>query len=100
RWGGLPWQEPWIVMLGPQGEFLEWDISPEMPELRTREGLYQIAEEVDGDERARWMAQAREQLDRLLVEREAEWEHTVSRLRDAELDRVGAFLLSRIEGEG
>jgi len=45
------------------------------------------------------MAQAREQLDRLLVEREAEWEHTVSRLRDAELDRLGSFFSSRIEEE-
>jgi len=99
RWGGLPWQEPWTVMLGPQGEFLEWDISPELPDVRTREGLYQIAEELTGEERARWMAQARDQLDRLLHEREAEWEHTVSRLRDAELDRLGSFFSSRIEEE-
>ncbi len=99
RWGGLPWQEPWVVMLGPSGEFLEWDISPELPDVRTREGLYQIAEELTPEERGTWMAQARGRLDLLLGEREAEWERTVARLRDAELERLGSFFSSRIEEE-
>src|SRR5207249_9203765 len=45
------------------------------------------------------MTQAREQLDRLMREREAEWERSVSRLRDAELERLGSFFSSRIEEE-
>ncbi len=99
RWGGLPWQEPWTVMLGPNGEFLEWDIDSELPEVRTRDGLYQIPEDLTPADRSRWMAQAREQLERLTREREAEWERSVSRLRDAELERLGSFFSSRIEEE-
>jgi hypothetical protein len=99
RWGGLPWQEPWIVMLGPDGEFLEWDVDAELPDVRPREGLYQIATELTGEERGRWMTQAREHLDRLMREREEEWERSVSRLRDAELERLGSFFSSRIEEE-
>ena len=99
RWGGLPWQEPWTVMLGPGGEFIEWDITPGMPEIRSREGLYQIADELASAERAHWMEQAREQLDRLTREREAEWEGSVARLRDTELDRLGSFFSSRIDEE-
>jgi hypothetical protein len=99
RWGGLPWQEPWTVMLGPAGEFLEWDITPGMPDVRTREGLYQIADELTGVERAQWMDQSRLHIERLTREREAEWERTVARLRDAELERLGSFFSSRIEEE-
>ena len=71
RWGGLPWQEPWTVMLGPGGEFLEWDITPGMPEVRTRERLYQITDELTGEEREHWVTQARTHLERLTREREA-----------------------------
>ena len=99
RWGGLPWQEPWTVMLDHAGEFLEWDITPGMPDIRSREGLYQIGDDLTSDERARWMDQARSHLERLTQEREAEWESSVARLRDAELDRLGAFFSSRIEEE-
>ena len=99
RWGGLPWQEPWTVMLGPAGEFLEWDLTPGMPEIRSREGLYQIADELTAEQRAHCMEQAREHLDRLTREREAEWERSVARLRDTELDRLGSFFSSRIEEE-
>jgi hypothetical protein len=67
--------------------------------VRTREGLYQITEDLTDEERSEWMAQARAHLDRLLRGREAEWEQTVSRLRDAELDRLGSFFSSRIEEE-
>jgi hypothetical protein len=70
-----------------------------MPDVRTREGLYQIADELTPDERSHWMEQARGHLDRLTREREAEWERTVARLRDAELERLGSFFSSRIEEE-
>ncbi len=99
RWGGLPWQEPWTVMLGPSGEFLEWDITPGMPDVRTREGLYQIPDELTPEQRSHWMEQARSHLDRLTREREAEWERSVARLRDTELERLGSFFSSRIEEE-
>ena len=45
------------------------------------------------------MAQARHHLERLLEAREREWEQAVARLRDAELDRLGAYFSSRIEEE-
>ena len=99
RWGGLPWQEPWNVMLGPGGDFLEWNVTHEVPDVRTRDGLYQITEPLSAEECAAWIAQARAHLERLMGEREAEWERTVSRLSDAELDRLGAFFSSRIEEE-
>jgi hypothetical protein len=99
RWGGLPWQEPWTVMLGPDGEFLEWDITPSMPDIRSREGLYQITDDLAEAERAHWMEQARGHLDRLTREREEEWERSVARMRDSELDRLGSFFSSRIEEE-
>ena len=99
RWGGLPWQEPWVVMLGPEGDFLEWDIAAELPNVRVREGLYQIPDPLTDAQRGEWMAQARTHLDRLMREREAEWEQSVSRLRDAELERLGSFFSSRIDEE-
>ena len=99
RWGGLPWQEPWVVLLGPGGEFVEWACDSELPDVRVREGLYQINDDLTADERAEWMTHARRQLDRLLGEREEEWARTVARLRDDELDRLGAFFSSRIEEE-
>src|SRR5436309_11050697 len=70
RWGGLPWQEQWSVLLGPEGEFVEWACAAELPEVRTREGLYQISEDLSTAERARAMAQARRHLERLLEKRE------------------------------
>jgi hypothetical protein len=99
RWGGLPWQEPWVVLLGPGGSFIEWCAAVDVGDVRTREGLYQIGEEMSPEERAEWVTRARAQLDRLLREREAEWEISVSRLRDAELERLGFFFSSRIEEE-
>ena len=56
RWGGLPWQEPWVVMLGPEGDFLEWDIAAELPNVRVREGLYQIPDPLTDAQRGEWMA--------------------------------------------
>src|SRR5262249_42531364 len=85
--------------LGPGGEFVEWSRDPDLPDVRTREGLYQINDELTPDQRRDWMEHARRQLERLLSEREQEWERTVARLRDDELERLGAFFSSRIEEE-
>jgi hypothetical protein len=99
RWGGMPGQEPWVVCLGPDGGFMEWSRGFDVPDVRTRDGLYQIPDDPDPEERARWMAATRDQLGRILVEHEHEWELRVSMLRDEELSRLGAFFSSRIEEE-
>jgi hypothetical protein len=99
RWGGLPWQEPWVVLIGPSGDLLEWDSASDLPEVRSREGLYPIAEEVDRERRTQWMDRAREHFEELLDEREHEWEAAVAKLRDDELERLGAFFSARIEEE-
>ena len=99
RWGGLPWQEPWVVLVGPEGELVEWARENEVPNVRTRDGLYQISEDLDPERRARWMGEARTHLDRLMEEREREWERAIARLRDDELERLGAFFSARIEEE-
>src|SRR5206468_11735982 len=78
---------------------VEWVRGVELPELRHREGLYQIHDELTREQRAHWMAEARRHLDRLLEEREEEWERGVARARDDELARLGAFFSSRIEEE-
>ena len=98
-WGGLPWQERWVVLLGPDGEFVEWARAPELPDIRTREGLYQINQELMPEQCTRWLAEARRHLDRILDERQLEWERSVGALRDAELSRLGKFFSSRIEEE-
>jgi hypothetical protein len=99
RWGGLPWQEPWVVLLGPAGEMLEWHSAPEVPDVRSREGLYQMEEELAPEQRARWMERTRAHFERLLEAREQEWELQMGRLRDAELERLGAFFTARLEEE-
>jgi len=99
RWGGLPTQEPWVVLLGHEGRFIEWTAGHELPEVRSREGLYQMADALDPTQRESWIREARVNLERLLSEREADWERTVARLRDDELGRLGAFFSSRIEEE-
>ncbi len=99
RWGGLPWQEPWVVLFGPQGDLLEWKSESDLPGLRSRAGLYQIGEDLPAEERARWFEQARRHIDRLLAEREQEWERAVARRRDDELERLGAFFSARLEEE-
>ncbi|MGH7742182.1 MAG: hypothetical protein ACRENS_09185, partial [Candidatus Eiseniibacteriota bacterium] len=40
RWGGLPLQEYWAILLGPDGRCLESVLGLTLPELRPREGLY------------------------------------------------------------
>jgi hypothetical protein len=99
RWGGLPWQEPWVVLIGPTGDLLEWHGEPDVPEVRAREGLYQMEEEPEPEQRARWLEVVRAHFERLLEEREQEWEQQMGRLRDAELERLGAFFTARLEEE-
>jgi hypothetical protein len=99
RWAGLPWQEPWVLLLGDSGDCIECVQDTELPDVRVREGLYQIADELPPDQRAEWMDHARRHFDRLLAEREEEWERAVARLRDDELGRLGAFFSARIEEE-
>ena len=99
RWGGLPWQEAWVLLLDASGACLERVRDTELPDVRVREGLYQIGEELTPEERDAWMAHARGHFDRLLEERGEEWESAVARLRDDELARLGAFFSARIEEE-
>lgn len=99
RWGGLPWQEAWVLLLDPSGECLERVRDTDLTDVRVRDGLYQIAEELPEEERERWVAHGRTHFDRLLEEREEEWERAVARLRDDELARLGAFFSARIEEE-
>jgi hypothetical protein len=99
RWGGLPSQEPWVVLIGPAGELIEWQSESEISEVRSREGLYQIGDDPDRERRTRWMEQARAHFEELLDEREHEWEAAVAKLRDDELDRLGAYFSARIEEE-
>lgn len=99
RWGGLPWQEQWVVLVGTGGEVLERVQAPQIPDVRPREGLYQMGEELESELRERWLMSARATLEALADEREREWEITVGRLRDDELERLGAFFSARIEEE-
>ena len=99
RWGGLPWQEAWVLLLDPAGACVERVRDTELPEVRVRDGLYQIGDELPREERERWIEHARVHFDRLLEEREEEWERAVARLRDDELARLGAFFTARIEEE-
>jgi truncated hemoglobin YjbI len=99
RWGGLPWQEQWVVLVGAGGGVLERAQAPQVPDVRPREGLYQMGEELEPALRERWLQSARETLEALAAEREIEWEAAVGRLRDDELDRLGAFFSARIEEE-
>lgn len=99
RWGGLPSQEPWILLFGPEEAPIEWTQGLTLPEVRTRDGLYQIAADLTPEERTAWMTRSRLQLEKLLGEREEEWAQAVGRLREDELDRLGAFFSSRIEEE-
>jgi len=99
RWGGLPWQEQWVVLVGAGGEVLERSQAPQVADVRPREGLYQMGEELEPELRERWLQSARETLEALAAEREREWEVSVGRLRDDELERLGAFFSARIEEE-
>ena len=98
-WGGLPVQEPWVVLLGPEGERLEWHRATGLPEVRSREGLYQISEDLEPEVCDRLAATAATQFEGLLAEREREWEQAVGRRRDDELGRLSAFFAARVEEE-
>lgn len=99
RWGGLPLQESWALLVGASGLLIERTLGVEFENVRTREGLYPIPEGLTPESRAEWTGHARIHVDALLAEREEEWEREVSRHRDAELQRLGAFFSSRIEEE-
>ncbi len=99
RWGGLPWQEQWVVLVGEGGEVLERAQAPQVPDVRPREGLYQMGEELEPVLRERWLQSARGTLEALAQEREREWEVAVGKLRDDELERLGSFFSARIEEE-
>jgi len=99
RWGGLPSQEAWVVLVDSEGNGVEAARGYELPELRTREGLYQINEPLTDDVKDGWMAHARRHLENLVAEREAEWEKEIAKLRDDEVGRLGGFFAARIEEE-
>ena len=99
RWGGLPLQESWVVLIGEGGGMIESVQGLMLPDVRPREGLYQIGDALSETERENWMTWARVAHESLLAEREREWERSIARLRDDELDRLGAFFSARIEEE-
>ena len=98
-WGGLPAQEPWTILLSPEGDLIEWHRGDGLPNVRARDGLYQISEELESEVRETLAARAREHLVGLVSERELEWEKAIGKLRDDELDRLSAFFAARVEEE-
>jgi hypothetical protein len=97
-WGGLPAQESWIVVLGPDGRLVEWERASELPDVRSREGLVPL-EPIAPEVFEAQSAAARTHLEELLDEREREWEIAIRRLRDDELSRLSAFFAARVEEE-
>jgi hypothetical protein len=98
-WGGLPAQEPWVMLVGPDGALLEWERGSELPGVRAREGLYQISDPLAPETCDRLAGRAREHLETLLGKREQEWERAVGKLREDELSRLANFFAARIEEE-
>lgn len=115
-WGGLPSQESWVMLVGADGELLDWErIGRSDSEVdragtglehtgvisgvRSREGLYQIGEPLAPEACDRLAARAREHLDTVLAAREEEWERSVGRLREDEIERLANFFSARIEEE-
>jgi hypothetical protein len=98
-WGGLPTQEPWTILLGSAGNLIEWHRVAGVPEVRSRDGLYQIADDLDPESCQRLAGQARDRLIGLVGAREREWERAVGRLRDDELGRLSSFFAARVEEE-
>jgi hypothetical protein len=70
-----------------------------LPDLRSREGLYQITDAVNSETRDRWFARARAHLEALRAQSEEEWEVSLGRMREEELGRLSAFFAARIEEE-
>lgn len=98
-WGGLPSQESWVVLLGPDGALLESVRAAELAEIRARDGLYQIHDPLAHEAYETFAASARGHFETLLDEREREWEASVGKLRDEELRRLGGFFAARVEEE-
>jgi hypothetical protein len=98
-WGGLPVQESWVLLLGADQALLEWERGRELPDVRSRDGLYQINQPMGAEDCARWAEASRRHLDSLLVQREREWEGAVARQRDDEVARLSAFFAARVEEE-
>jgi hypothetical protein len=98
-WGGLPAQESWVLLLGPDHELVEWERGREIADVRSRDGLYQIHDPLEPQECTRWAKAARLRLEGLLAQREEEWERRVGKLRDDEQGRLSAFFASRVEEE-
>lgn len=99
RWGGLPHQEPWVLVAGPDGAPVERAAGVDLEEVRAREGLAQLPDAEDPAARAALWETARAHVEALLEEREAEWEKSLSRRRDDELARLGAFFSARVQEE-
>lgn len=98
-WGGLPAQESWVLLLGPDRSLVEWARAPELGELRARDGLYQIHDTLTPEQCDALGEAARGHFEALLDDREREWERQVGRLRDDELQRLSAFFAARVEEE-
>ena len=88
-----------MVLVDPEGECVEVAQGYELPDVRTREGLYQINDPLTDDVKDRWMGHARRHLETLVAEREAAWEKEIARLRDDEVARLSGFFAARIEEE-
>jgi hypothetical protein len=99
HWGGLPAQEPWVLLVGPDGGLVEAVSGRTLPDVRSREGLYQIGEDLTPEERTAWTESVRRHLDQLVTEREREFERSAGRLREEELARLSSFFSARIEEE-
>jgi hypothetical protein len=98
-WGGLPAQEPWVLLLGPDHSLVEWARSAELESVRARDGLYQIHDPLGREDCDGFAAAARTHIDALLDRREQEWESAIGRLRDEELGRLSTFFSARVEEE-
>ena len=98
-WGGLPAQESWVLLLGPDGTLVEWERASELADVRSRDGLYQIHDPLPSEACDALATAARGHFEALLDDREREWESSVGRLRDEELQRLSAFFAARVEEE-
>ena len=99
-WGGLPAQEPWTILLDTNGNLIEWHRVAGVPEVRSRDGLYQIAEDLEPRSvRASGAAARASAWSDWWRAREREWERAVGRLRDDELGRLSSFFAARVEEE-
>lgn len=87
------------MLLGPDGDLLEWVRGSELADVRSREGLYQIADALPAEACDHLGDRLREHVAVLLGRREVEWEKAVGRQREDELSRLANFFAARIEEE-